>query len=125
MATARNKADVEYAVMLTVLNFQREFMQSRYSHIQVRMQDDIIEVDLTRAAPIPAETRLAQSATGRDQLRQIHQALFATGRDLLEQQLESILGRKIQGIVTDLDPPSGKNRIVIRTASALAVAGQA
>lgn len=76
MATGRNKADLEHAVMLTVLNFQHEFLQTRYSHIQVRMQDDVIEVDLTRAAPIPAETRLAQSATGHDQLRQIHQALL-------------------------------------------------
>ena len=71
--TTRNKADVEYAIMLAVLNFQKEFMQSHYSHIQVRLLENLIEVDLTRTSPIPAEERLAQSQEGRAQLQQLYQ----------------------------------------------------
>ena len=69
--TTRNKADVEYAIMLVVLNFQKEFMQSNYSHVQVQLLEKLIEVDLTRTAPIPAEERLAQTQEGRGQLRQM------------------------------------------------------
>ena len=114
MSSTRNKADVEYAVMLAVLNFQKEFMRSHYSHLQVRLRENLIEVDLTRTAPIPAEERLAQTQEGRGQLRQMHQALFTAGQDILKKQLEEILGGKIYEMVTDLEPLSGKNTLVIR-----------
>ena len=119
MTSTRNKADVEYAVMLAVLNFQKEFMQSNYSHVQVQLLESLIEVDLTRTAPIPAEERLAQTQEGQAQLRQMHQALFTAGQDILKKQLEKILGRKIYEMVTDLEPLSGKNTIVIRLEEAI------
>jgi len=112
--TARNKADVEHAVMLAVVNFQKEFMQSNYSHVQVRLRETLLEVDLTRAVPIPAEERLAQSQEGRAQLRQMNQALFIGGRDMLRKELEDILGGAIYEMSTDLDPLSGKKTMVIR-----------
>lgn len=112
--TTRNKADVEYAVMLAVLNFQKDFIRSPYSHIQVQLRQNLIEVSLTRSAPIPAEERLAQTEDGRAQLKQMHQALFAAGQHILKTQLTHILGEHIAELVTDLDPLSGKNTIVIR-----------
>ena len=114
MPNTRTKADVEYAVMLAVLNFQKEFMQSRYSLIQVQLRENLPEVDLTSTAPIPAEQRLAQTQEGRDQLRRMHQALFTAGEDILKEQLEELLAGKIYEMVTDLDALSGKNTIVIR-----------
>jgi uncharacterized protein YbcI len=117
--TTRNKADIEYAVMLAVLNFQKEFMQSNYSLIQVWLRESLIEVDLTRTAPIPAEQLLAQTQEGSDQLRRMYQALFTAGQDILKKQLEEILDRKINEMVTDLEPLSGKNTIVIRLEEAI------
>lgn len=114
MSSTRNKADVEYAVMLAVLNFQKEFIQSRYSLIQVRLLENVIEVDLTRTSPIPAEQRLAQTQQGCDQLRRMQQALFNAGQDILKKQLEDILREKIYEMVTDLDPLSGKSTMVVR-----------
>ncbi len=117
--TTRNKADVEYAVMLAVLNFQKEFMQSNYSHVQVQLLESLIEVDLTRTTSIPAEAQLAQSQEGQAQLRQMHQALFSAGQDILKKQLEEILDRTINEMVTDLEPLSGKNTIVIKLEEAI------
>ena len=114
MPSTRNKTDVEYAVMLAVLNFQREFLQSNYSHVQVQLLENLIVVDLTRTAQIPAEERLAQTEEGRSQLRQMQQALFTAGQDILKKLLEEILDRKISEMVTDLEPLSGRNTIVIR-----------
>ncbi len=119
MSNTRNKADVEYAVMLAVLNFQKEFMQSHYSHVQVRLLENVIEVDLTRTSPIPAEVRLAQAPEGCGQLRQIHQALFTTGHDMLKKHIEEILGEQIYNIVTDLEPLSGRSTIVIQIDQAI------
>ncbi|SPP65964.1 Na-translocating system protein MpsC family protein [Nitrospira lenta] len=106
-------ADVEYSIMLAVLNFQKDFMQSNYSHIQVRFVKNTIEVDLTRTSPIPAEERLAQTQEGCIQLREMHQALFATGQDRLQKELTEILGEHIYELRTDLDPPTGKSTMVI------------
>ena len=114
MLSTRTKADIEYAVMLAVLNFQEEFMQSNYSLVQVQLRENLIEVDLTRTAPVPAEQRLAQTQEGRDQLRQMHQALFTAGQDILKKQLEEILGGTIDEMVADLEPLSGKSTIVIK-----------
>ena len=119
MLSTRTKADIEYAVMLAVLNFQKEFMQSNYSLVQVQLREILIEVDLTRTAPVPAEQRLAQTQEGREQLRRMHQALFTAGQDILKKQLEEILGRKIYEMVTDLEPLSGKNTIAIRLEEAI------
>jgi uncharacterized protein YbcI len=114
MLSTRTKADIEYAVMLTVLNFQKEFMQSHYSHLQVQLLKNLIEVNLTRTAPIPAEQLLAQTQEGQAQLRQMHQALFTAGQDILKKQLEEILGGTIDEMVADLEPLSGKSTIVIK-----------
>jgi uncharacterized protein YbcI len=114
MPSTRNKADVEYAVMLAVLNFQKEFMQSNYSHVQVQLLENLIEVNLTRTVPIPAEERLAQTQEGQAQLKQMHQSLFTAGQDILKTQLEDIVGGTIYEMATDLEPLSGKNTITIR-----------
>ncbi len=119
MPSTRNKADVEYAVMLAVLNFQKEFMQSHYSLIQVWLRKNLVEVDLTRTAPTPAEQRLARTQEGRDQLRRMHQALFTVGQDILKEQLEELLVGTIDEMLTDLDPLSGKSTIVIRLNEAI------
>ena len=119
MLSTRTKADIEYAVMLAVLNFQKEFMRSNYSHVQVQLLENLLKVDLTRTASIPAEERLAQTQEGQTQLRQMHQALFTMGQDILKKQLEEILGRKINEMVTDMEPLSGKNTILLRLEEAI------
>jgi len=119
MSNTRNKADVEYAVMLAVLNFQKEFMQSHYSHVQVRLLENVIVVELTRTSLIPAEARLAQAPEGCGQLRHMHRALFATGHDMLKKRIEEILGGQIYNIVTDLEPLSGRSTIVIQIDQAI------
>lgn len=119
MSNTRNKADVEYAVVLAVLNFQNEFMQSHYSHAQVQLLEHVIEVELTRTSPIPAELRLAQAPEGCGQLRQMHRALFNTGHDMLKKRIEEVLGRQIYNIVTDLEPLSGRSTIVIQIDQAI------
>jgi uncharacterized protein YbcI len=111
---ARTKAEIEYAVMLAVLNFQTEFMKSSYTRAQVRVSDHIIEVTLTRSAFIPAEERLAQSQSGRALLEQVYTALFKSGEALLRAELEKGLGVKVHQILVDFDVLSGTHTILVR-----------
>jgi uncharacterized protein YbcI len=109
-----NKAEVEYAVMLAVLNFQTEFMKSHYSRVRVQVFDELIEVTLTQGAPIPAEEELAKSPGGRTLLRQFHQAMFDSSRDLLRAKIERAIGAKVESIISDLDLTAGKSTLLIR-----------
>lgn len=114
IGTGINKAEVEYAVMLAVLDFQTEFMQSNYSRVQVQVVDELIEVTLTRSAPIPAEEELAKSPGGQTLLRQFHQAMFDSCRELLRVKIERAIGAKVESIISDLDLRAGKSTLLIR-----------
>jgi uncharacterized protein YbcI len=116
MHSDRNQADAEYAVMLTVLNFQTEFMKSHYNHARVQIHDRTIEVVLTRSAFVPAEEQLAQSPEGRTLLEQVHAELFKTGQSLLRADLEQGLGVKIHHIESRMDMQSRTNTITIQLA---------
>ena len=114
MGQARSTADLEYAVMLAILNFHTEFMKANYSHVQVQLADDVINATITRNGVVPAEARLAQSEDGRALLRQVHEAMFTSCQDVLMQQIESVVERRVRTMVTSLDPVSGRSSITIR-----------
>lgn len=113
MAEARNKADIEYAVMLAILNFHTEFMKSNYAHVRVQMSPDEIDVTLTRQGSVPAEMRLARSEEGCALLRQVHEAMFVSCEDILKARIEPVVGRQVRTMVTSLDPVSGRITIAI------------
>jgi uncharacterized protein YbcI len=120
IGTGVNKAEVEYAVMLAVLDFQTEFMRSNYSRVQVQVFDELIEVTLTRSAPIPAEEELAKSPGGQTLLRQFHQAMLDSCRELLRVKIERAIGAKVESIISDLDLRAGKSTLFIKLHQPLA-----
>ncbi len=114
-----NCAEIEYAVMLTVLNFQTKFMESHYTGTHLQTYHDLIELTLTRTAPIPAEDRLAESSEGQALLQQVHHSLFHAGKHLLQEQLEQSLGVKIRYLLSHLDSATGTNVIIVKLAEPL------
>ncbi len=113
IGTSRNTAEVEYAVMLAVLNFQTQFMKSSYQRARVQVRDDAIDVTLTRTATIPAEDSLARSEEGRDLLEQVHGELFRSGEALLRGEIERALNAKVGAITSRLDAAAGITTITI------------
>lgn len=110
-----NKAEIEYAVMLAVLNFQTEFMKTNYSRAQIHVFDELIEVTLARTpSRIPAEDEQARSAGERALLRQFHQAMFDSCQSLLCKRIEDAIGVKVQNLIADLDPSAGTTTLVIQ-----------
>jgi len=115
----KTKADVEYQVMLAVLNFHRDYLELHYSRVRIQMIDNVIEVTLAPRHPIPAEQLLAQSPEGRVQLQQMHTAAFRSGEAQLRDRLQSILGIEVEEFFTQLDAESGINMVIIRLAKRL------
>lgn len=118
-AAPKTKADVEYQVMLAVLNFHRDYLALHYSRVRIQMIDNVIEVTLAPRRPIPAEQLLAQSPEGRVQLQQMHTAAFRSGEAQLRDRLQGILGIEVQEFVTQLDAETGINTVIIRLAKRL------
>ncbi len=118
-AATKTKADVEYQVMLAVLNFHRDYLALHYSRVRIQMIDNVIEVTLAPRRPIPAEQLLAQSPEGRVQLQQMHTAAFRSGEAQLRDRLQGILGIEVQEFVTQLDAETGINTVIIRLAKRL------
>jgi uncharacterized protein YbcI len=115
-----NKAEIEYAVMLTVLDFHTEFMKVNYSSVHVHVCDELIEVALMKTSSIPAESHLARSAGGRAVLRQYYRAMFDSCQSLLCKRIECAIGAKIHNLVADLDPSAGRTTLLIRLQEPLA-----
>ena len=109
-----NKAEIEYAVMLAVLDFQTEFMKSGYSHVQAHAYEELIYVTSARSTSIPAEKELARSTDGHELLRRFHRALFDSCQHVLRGRIEQAIGVKVQNLVTDLDPEAGLSTVVIK-----------
>lgn len=109
-----NKAEIEYAVMLAVLDFQTEFMKSNYSHVQAHVYDELIYVTSARSISIPAEKELARSTGGHELLRRFHRALFDSCQHVLRDRIEQAIGVKIQHIMADLDPHVGRSTLIIK-----------
>lgn len=108
-----SQADIEYAVMLAMLDFYTEWMQVTCSHVQVEMSEDVIRVTVTRARLTPAEQRLAQSQEGRSLLRQVHDAVFKACQDELRRRLERAVKTGVKETVASLDATTGRSEITI------------
>lgn len=121
IGVSRNTAEIEYAVMLAVLNFQTEFMKSHYARAKVHIFDDVIEVVLTKTTTIPAEQGLAQSPGGRALLLEVQAELFRSGEWILRTELERILRVRIQSMSSGLDAISGTTTVTIKLAAPLAM----
>lgn len=113
------KADLEYQVMLAVLNFHRDYLQLPDSHARILRLDNVIEVTLAPRNPIPVEQLLARSSEGRIQLQEMHAAAFHSGQTLLGNELQRILGGAVDSFSTRLDAESGINTVSIRLANYL------
>lgn len=111
---AMNKAEIEYAVMLAVLDFHTDFMKSTYSNVQAYVFDELIYVTTTRSTSIPAERELARSPEGHELLRRFHRAMLDSCQHVLQTRIEQAIGIKVQNIVTDLDPNAGLSTLVIK-----------
>lgn len=118
-AATTTKADMEYQVMLAVLNFHRDYLHLHYSHARILMLDNVIEVTLVPRNTIPAEQLLARSSEGRIQLQQMHAAAFHSGQTLLGHELQRILGVAVDRFSTQLSAESGITTVTLRLAKPL------
>jgi uncharacterized protein YbcI len=113
---SRNSAEVEYAAIVAVLDFESRFMKSSYQQARVDITNEAIHLTLTKTHGIAAKERLAESPKGRALLEEAHAELFRSGEPLLRRELQRVLGVTVSSLASRLDAEAGTNSIIITLA---------
>lgn len=110
------QADISEAIV----KFEKEYMGRGPLETKTYIIDDMVIVRL-KGVLTQAEYQLAKTAEtskGRDLIKQMRIELLEMGRPLLDAVIESITGRKVQSLHTDISTTTGE-RLIVFTLSAL------
>lgn len=104
------QADISEAI----IKFEKEYMGRGPLETKTYLIDDLVIVRL-KGVLTQAEHQLAKSgdtSRGRELIKQVRIELLERGRPLLEAVVESITGRRVQSLHTDISTSTGERLIV-------------
>ena len=99
-----------------IIKFEKEYIGRGPSEAKTYIVDDLVIV-LLKGVLTQAEHQLAktgETSKGRDLIKQLRTELLERGRPLLEAVIESITGKKVQSLHTDISTSSGERLIVFK-----------
>ena len=114
-AQGQLQADISEAI----IKFEKEYMGRGPLETKTYIIDDLVIVRL-KGVLTQAEHQLAKSddnSRGRELIKQVRIELIEKGRPLLEAVVESITGRKVQSLHTDISTVTGERLIVFALSS--------
>lgn len=97
-----------------IIKFEKEYMGRGPLETKTYIIDDLVIVRL-KGVLTQAEYQLARTgdtSKGRELIKQMRIELIERGRPLLEAVVESITGRKVQSLHTDISTTTGERFIV-------------
>ena len=115
----KTKGQFEAEISEAVIKFEKEYMGRGPLETKTYIINDLVLVRL-RGVLTQAEYQLAKvsgAPSGRDQIKQMRITLLEEGRPLLEAVVESITGKKVKSLHTDISTISGE-RIIVFTLDA-------
>ena len=101
---------VEERIIGSVRKFESDQMQLNPVSIQVNLQSGTLFVML-EGIIFPAEKAWARDEGGRERLEQYHARTFDAGKQILEAEIQTILGRPVERSTLRVDPISGNGVI--------------
>lgn len=110
----RTKGQIEAQIGEAVIKFEKEYMGRGPLETKTYIIDDLVLVRL-RGVLTQAEHQLARTSDGppgRELIKQVRVALLEKGRPLLEAAVESITGRKVRSLHTDISTVTGERVII-------------
>lgn len=118
----KTKGQIEAEISEAFIKFEKEYMGCGPLETKTFIIHDLVLVRL-RGVLTQAEYQLAKVngfPSGRDQIKQMRITLLEEGRPLLEAVVESITGKKVISMHTDISTVTGE-RIVVFTLNAAPV----
>jgi len=115
----KSRGQLEAEIGEAVMRFEKEYMGRGPLETKTYLIDDLVLVRL-RGVLTQAEHQLAKSGKedkGRQLIKQVRVELIERGRPLLDAAVESITGRKVKSLHTDISTVTGE-RVIIFTLDA-------
>jgi uncharacterized protein YbcI len=112
----KTKGQIEAEISEAVIKFEKEYMGRGPLETKTYIFDDLVLVRL-KGVLTQAEHQLAKigdNTNGRELIKQVRITLLEKGRPLLEAVIESIVGRKVKSLHTDISTITGE-RVIIFT----------
>lgn len=116
----KTRGQAEAEISEAVIKFEKEYMGRGPLETKTYILDDLVIVRL-KGVLTPAEHQLAKAVEnprGRELIKQVRIELVEKGRPLLEAVVESIVGRNVRSLHTDISTLTGE-RVIIFTLDAL------
>lgn len=117
---SRTKGQIEAEISEAVTKFEKEYMGRGPLETKTYIIDDLVLVRL-KGVLTQAEHQLAktsENSRGRDLIKQSRIELLERGRGLLEAVVESITGRRVTTLHTDISTVIGERVIIFGLDSA-------
>jgi uncharacterized protein YbcI len=118
----KTKGQIEAEISDAIIKFEKEYMGRGPLETKTYIINDLVLVRL-RGVLTQAEYQLAKvsgTSSGRDQIKKMRITLLEEGRPLLEVVVESITGKKVVSMHTDISTVTGE-RIIVFTLDATPV----
>jgi uncharacterized protein YbcI len=115
----KTKGQIEAEISEAVIHFEKEYMGRGPLETKTYIIDDMVLVRL-KGVLTQAEHQLAKAAPpskGKTLIKQMRIELLESGRPLLEAVIQSITGRNIQSLHTDISTITGE-RVILFTMDA-------
>lgn len=116
---SKTRGQAEAEISEAVIKFEKEYMGRGPLETKTYILDDLVLVRL-KGVLTQAEHQLAKAAEnprGRELIKQVRIELLEKGRPLLEAVVESIVGRSVKSLHTDISTLTGE-RVILFTLDA-------
>lgn len=111
---AKSKGQIEADISEAIIKFEKEYMGRGPEETKTYIIDDMIVTRLQRVLT-PAEQQLAKASDdirGRTLIKQVRTELLENARQLLEQIITKLTGKKVKSLHTDISTVTGERVIV-------------
>jgi len=110
----KTKGQIEAEISDAIIKFEKEYMGRGPLETKTYLIDDLILVRL-KGVLTQAEhqlSRASKQSSGRELIKQVRITLLENGRPLLESAIESLTGKKVISLHTDISTVTGERMII-------------
>jgi uncharacterized protein YbcI len=110
----KTKGQIEAEISDAIIKFEKEYMGRGPLETKTYIIDDLVLIRL-RGVLTQAEHQLAKASeqsSGRALIKQMRITLLENGRPLLEAAVESLTGKKVLSLHTDISTVTGERMII-------------
>ncbi|WP_093047506.1 DUF2294 domain-containing protein [Salipaludibacillus aurantiacus] len=109
----KTKGQLEMALSVKITQWEKEYLGRGSLSCKCELIRDMALITLAGVLT-PAEYQMAESISGRDQIKKFRNDLVESGRKQLEEMVHEVFGLKLISLHTDISTKTGERLIVLK-----------